>query len=116
MSRSLVARGAVALAFVSAGLVAAAGGWAQTEPASRLLASSSVNGRTFRVFSVGGGSPRVVLSQVDATARISFGTHAIVVAADGTVTVDGETRSQGAFRGLDVTIGDGERIDLKVVR
>ncbi len=80
----------------------------------RLVSSTSINGRTIKVLVVGNGSPSVNLQQRDDNATLKIGTHTILIAPDGRVSVDGKETSYGIFRELDVTIGDDDTVQIKV--
>jgi hypothetical protein len=80
----------------------------------KLISSTSVNGQTVKVFAVGGASPSVDISQIGDTTELKIGAHTIVIKSDGSVTVDGQSKSYGKFTELDVTIGDGDKVDIKV--
>ncbi|MGA2945124.1 MAG: TIR domain-containing protein [Xanthobacteraceae bacterium] len=78
------------------------------------VASSSVNDRTIRVFAVGSGAPNAGISQINDEAQVTVGNRTIVIRPDGRVTLDGKTTAYGHFKELDVMIGHGDKIDIKV--
>jgi hypothetical protein len=82
---------------------------------SRMVSSTSVNGQTIKVFVAGNTSPSVNVQQINGNATLNVGTHTIHVTPDGLVSVDGNENSYGRFRELDVTIGDGDSIQIKVM-
>ena len=81
-----------------------------------LVSSSTADGKTINVFSSQSGAQTVSTEQANGTTTITVGAHAIVVAGDGHVLVDGKERAYGAYRELDVTIADGGQIDVRVAK
>jgi hypothetical protein len=82
--------------------------------AAKLVSSTSVNGRTIRVFVVGNGSPAVSVQQINDHAMLKVGTHTIAVSSDGRISVDGNENSYGQFHELDVTFGSDDSVQIKV--
>jgi hypothetical protein len=80
----------------------------------QLIASSTVNGKTVKVFS-DGGPERVALERNGDTTRVTFGSHEIVINPDGSVSIDGTEKPYGKFTEIDITIGAGDKIDIKVI-
>lgn len=105
--RAFLRAGATFILLSSATLAA---GSSPSDP--QLIASTTVNGRTIKVFAVGSHSADI--DQTNDTTSVKVGSHTIIVYPDGRVSADGNVTSYGAFNELDVTI-DGDKIDIKVV-
>jgi hypothetical protein len=82
--------------------------------APKLVSSTSVNGRTIRVFVVGNCSPVVNVQQINDHAMLKVGTHTIAVSSDGRISVDGNENSYGQFHELDVTFGADDSVRINV--
>ena len=103
-------RGGVVCALFALAILAASGAVAKPQ----LISSSSVNGKTVNVFADGNGSQNVDIEQNNDITILKIGSHTIIINPDGRVSVDGKEASYGPFKELDVTIGDGDKIEIKV--
>lgn len=82
----------------------------------QLIASTTVNGRTIKVYATGSASRSSSVEQNGAVTRITVGNRRTVIDPDGRVSVDGTETAHGAFTELSVTFGDGDRVEVRVVR
>lgn len=82
----------------------------------QLIASTTVNGRTIKVFATGGASHSSGLAQSGGATRLTLGSREVVVHPDGRVSVDGVETAHGPFTELHVTVSGDGRIEVKVVR
>lgn len=82
----------------------------------QLIASTTVNGRTIKVFATGGASHSSGIAQSGGATRLTLGNRQVVVHPDGRVSVDGVETAHGPFTELHVTISGGGQIEVKVVR
>jgi hypothetical protein len=80
----------------------------------QLIASTSVNGKTVKVFAVG-GSQSADINQTNDITTVKVGSHSIIIYPDGRVSVDGNVTPYGAFTEIDLTI-DGDKVEAKVVK
>jgi len=81
------------------------------------IASTTVNGRTIRVFARGSASRSSSVEQSGQTTRLTLGNNQVVIVnPDGRVSVNGTETAHGPFTELSITIGDGDRIEVKVVK
>ncbi|WP_439573660.1 hypothetical protein [Phreatobacter sp.] len=80
------------------------------------IASTSVNGRTIRVYATGSAARSSSVEQINALTRLTVGNRRVEINPDGRVSVDGVETAHGAFTELSVTFGDGGRVDVRVVR
>lgn len=103
-------RGSVVCALFALAILAASGAVAK----SQLISSSSVNGKTVNVYAEGSGSQNADIEQNNDITILKIGPHTIIINPDGRVSVDGKETSYGPFKELNVTIGDGDKIEIKV--
>lgn len=82
----------------------------------QLIASTTVNGRTIKVYAAGSASRSSSIEQNGAATHVTVGNRRVVIHPDGRVSVDGTETAHGAFSELSVTFGDGERVEVRVVR
>ncbi len=105
-------RGSVVCALFALAILATSGAVAKPQ----LISSSSVNGKTVNVYAEGSGSQNADIEQNNDITILKIGPHTIIINPDGRVSVDGKETSYGLFSELDVTIGDGDKIEIKVVK
>ncbi len=103
-------RGSLVCALFVLAILAASGAVAKPQ----LISSSSVNGKTVNVYAEGSGSQNADIEQNNDITILKIGSHTIIINPDGRVSVDGKETSYGPFKELDVTIGDGDKIEIKV--
>ena len=82
----------------------------------RLISSSSVNGRTIKVYASGSAAQNSDIEQNNDVTKLKLGTHVLVINADGRVSLDGKETAYGTFSELSVTIGDGDKVEVKVIK
>ena len=80
------------------------------------IASTTVNGRTIRVYATGSASRSSSVEQNNAVTRLTVGNRRVEINPDGRVSVDGVETAHGAFTELSVTFGDGGSVDVRVIR
>ena len=81
------------------------------------IASTTVNGRTIKVYATGSASRSSSIEQSGQTTRLTLGNNQVVIVnPDGRVSVNGTETAHGPFTELSITIGDGDRIEVKVVK
>jgi hypothetical protein len=103
-------RGGVVCALFALALFAASGAVAKPQ----LISSSSVNGKTVNVYAEGSGSRNADIEQNNDITILKIGPHTIIINPDGRVSVDGKETSYGPFKELNVTFGDGDKIEITV--
>ncbi len=81
------------------------------------IASTTVNGRTIRVYATGSASRSSGIEQNGQTTRLTLGNNqTVIINPDGRVSVNGVETAYGSFTELSVTVGDGGQVEVKVVK
>lgn len=98
-------------------VIALAAGLAACNPfGPTLISSSTVNGKKINVFASGSAPRNSDVEQNGTATRLKLGTRVVVVNLDGRVSVDGVETAYGPFTEINVTLGDNNTIEVKVVK
>ena len=89
---------------------------AACSPGPQLVTSTTVNGQTIKVYATGSGARTSRVEQNGGETRVAIGGAQVAVHPDGRVVVNGAETRYGPFAELAVTVGDGDRVEVKVVR